>query len=154
MASKGRASPDRADQDEDAALRLWIRLVRLANGLQKDVDRRLRRDFGQSLARFDVLSQLYRVPDYALSVGELSSSLLTPTNNITRLIDRMQRDGLVARALNETDRRSVRIVATRRGVETFEAMARQNREWINRAFGDLSGARKQRLLSALQQINL
>ncbi len=123
---------------EEQTLRLWIQIVRLANGLQKDVDSRLRREHGQSLARFDVLSQLHRAAEHQLSVGLLSASLLTPTNNITRLLDRMENDGLLVRRLSETDRRSFTVEATQAGLTLFKAMADDNRRWINDAFAMLS----------------
>ncbi len=123
---------------EEQTLRLWIQIVRLANGLQKDVDSRLRRQYGQSLARFDVLSQLHRAAEHQLSVGQLSASLLTPTNNITRLLDRMENDGLLVRRLSDTDRRSFTVEATRQGLALFTSMADDNRRWINDAFAMLS----------------
>ena len=124
---------------EELTLRLWIQVVRLANGLQKDVDSKLRKTHGQSLSRFDVLSQLHRAEHHQMSIGQLSASLLTPTNNITRLLDRMERDGLLERRLSEHDRRSFTVSATREGLSLFSAMAEDNRQWITEAFSSLSG---------------
>ncbi len=137
---------------EELSLRLWIQIVRLANGLQKDVDRRLRKEFGQSLARFDVLSQLDRIDGHEMPVGQLSASLLTPNNNITRLLDRMERDGLLTRALSESDRRSFRVRATDEGLRVFRAMADENREWIARAFEGLGAERMDALSGALRDV--
>ncbi|MEL7028867.1 MAG: MarR family transcriptional regulator, partial [Pseudomonadota bacterium] len=116
--ARGRA---RADQ----SLRLWIEIVRFANRLQRDIDARLRQTHGQSLARFDVLSQLERA-QRPLTVGELSAQLLTSTGNITGLLDRMERDGLLTRALSTTDRRSFLVEATPDGLDLFREMARDN----------------------------
>ncbi len=134
---------------EEQTLRLWIQIVRLANGLQKDVDSRLRREHGQSLARFDVLSQLHRADEHQLSVGQLSASLLTPTNNITRLLDRMENDGLLKRRLSDTDRRSFTVEATKQGLALFKTMADDNRGWINDAFSKLAASDLNALSKAL-----
>ena len=109
-------------------------------------------DDNHSLARFDVLSQLDRVDGHEMPVGQLSASLLTPNNNITRLLDRMERDGLLTRALNESDRRSFRVCATAEGLRTFRAMADENRDWIARAFEGLGAERMRALSGALRDV--
>ena len=138
---------------EELTLRLWIQVVRLANRLQKDVDTSLRKSFGQNLTRFDVLSQLERVSDNQVSVGQLSGSLLTSTTNITRLLDRMAADGLVVRELSKTDRRSFVVRATRKGLELFKAMASANAAWIGEAFESISDKKMVTLEAALHAIS-
>ena len=142
-----------ASASEESSLRLWIQVVRLANGLQKNVDQRLRKQFGQTLARFDVLSQLGRVTEHELPVGQLSARLLTPTNNITRLLDRMERDGLVVRTLSETDRRSFNVKATPEGLSIFDAMATENRQWISEVFEHLPTSQMDGLADVLRSIS-
>jgi len=142
-----------ASASEESSLRLWIQVVRLANGLQKNVDQRLRKEFGQTLARFDVLSQLSRVAEHELPVGQLSARLLTPTNNITRLLDRMERDGLVVRTLSETDRRSFNVKATPEGLSIFDAMATENRQWISEVFEHLPTSQMNGLADVLRSIS-
>jgi len=138
---------------EELTLRLWIQIVRLANRLQKDVDTSLRKSFGQNLTRFDVLSQLERVPDSQLPVGQLSTRLLTSATNITRLLDRMEADGLLVRKLSKTDRRSFVVCATSKGLELFKAMASANADWISQAFEAISDEKMSFLESSLHAIS-
>ncbi len=138
---------------QDHALRLWIQIVRFANGLQKDVDTKLRKSHGQSLTRFDVLSQLERVPDHRLSVGQLSSRLLTSATNITRLLDRMEGDGLLVRKLSKTDRRSFVVCGTPKGIQLFQEMAAANSDWVNQAFESISDENMVLLESTLHSIS-
>ena len=119
------------------ALRLWIQIVRFANGLQRDIDAKLRQSHGQSLSRFDVLSQLERAEDATLSVGQISKQLLTSAANITGLLDRMERDGLIRRSLSEADRRSFLVTATDEGLAVFRKMAVDNAGWVSEAFAHL-----------------
>jgi len=135
--SRSRSPAARRDEQ---SLRLWIQIVRFANGLQRDIDQRLRQSHGQSLARFDVLSQLERADGAPLTVGELSHRLLTPATGITRLLDRMERDGLIERRLSETDRRSFLVTATELGLDTFRTMAANNAVWVREAFAHLQPA--------------
>ena len=139
---------------EELTLRLWIQIVRLANHLQKDVDTSLRKSFGQNLTRFDVLSQLERVPGNQLSVGQLSSRLLTSATNITRLLDRMEADGFLVRKLSKTDRRSFVVCGTPKGLKLFKAMASANAAWISQAFEAVSDEKMVSLESALHAISI
>ena len=140
------------DEREELTLKLWIQVVRLANKLQKDVDSRLRQEFGQNLTRFDVLSQLERVPKTELPVGQLSASLLTSTSNITRLLDRMEADGLLVRRLSKTDRRSFVVSATPKGLSLFRNMALANARWIKDAFVAIDSNKMVALEKALRVI--
>ncbi|MBM4361328.1 MAG: MarR family transcriptional regulator, partial [Deltaproteobacteria bacterium] len=56
-------------------------------------------------------------PGGRLSVGEISERIRAQNSTVTGIIDRMERDGLVARRRSENDRRVVHIELTRRGKE-------------------------------------
>ena len=43
-------------------LRLWIRLLRAVHVIEGELRERLKRDFGSTLPRFDVMAALYREP--------------------------------------------------------------------------------------------
>ena len=53
----------RLAHDDHEALRLWLRLFTSTTMVQRTVDSALKREFGSSLPRFDLLAQLHRAPD-------------------------------------------------------------------------------------------
>ncbi|HOP20251.1 MAG TPA: hypothetical protein PK585_09235, partial [Amphiplicatus sp.] len=57
------------------AVRAWLQLLRIAGGLKKSMDARLRGRFGVSISRFDVMSALERAGADGLRAGELSQRL-------------------------------------------------------------------------------
>ncbi len=59
-----------------------------------------RRSHHQSLTRFDLLSQLYRIGDDWVAIGEIASKLMASGGNITGLLDRMVADDLIERRAN------------------------------------------------------
>lgn len=119
------------DRREQKAVRLWLELLRCAKTMETRFASRLRRNFGQSLTRFDALSQLYRAQDKTLPVTVLASRLLASSSrNITGLIDRMASDGLVVRLPNPDDRRSFIVRLTRKGCDLFEEMAIEHGHWV------------------------
>lgn len=110
---------------------------------------RMRRTHGQSLTRFDVLSQLDRLEDKRAPVGELARRMLVSSGNITALLDRMEEEGLVERRASPNDRRSQQVLVTRRGAKLFDSMVRDHARWVNRALGDISSREKERLIDLL-----
>jgi len=73
---------------------------------------RFRRDLaaaGLSLEQFDVLVHLAWAPSGTLPLHELTASMVVADalsrSGITRLLDRMDRDGLITRTVSTTDRR-------------------------------------------------
>lgn len=94
------------------ALSLWLRLLKV-HGL---VLREARRSVGPELTlpRFDVMAQLAR-SDEGLTFVDLSRRLLVTAGNLTGIVDRLVRDGLVARSTDRADRRARRLRLTPAG---------------------------------------
>ena len=85
----GLAKPDETfdtqDEPDHDALRLWLRLFTCSTMIAQHVGSALKREFGSSLPRFDLLSQLDRAPG-GLRMGELSERTLSTGGNITWLV--------------------------------------------------------------------
>ena len=116
------------------SLKLWIELIRYSSKLEQIIDDNLRQNFGQNISRFDVLSQLERENGNGLTVGELAQRLIASKGNITGLLDRMKKDGLVSRAEKPEDRRSFQINITKKGLKLFNKMADSNAKWVAQSF--------------------
>lgn len=77
---------------------------------------------GLNGASFDVLATLRRSgPPYALSPGDLLETMMITSGTMTNRIDQLEKAGLVARAHNPEDRRSVIISLTDKGFATIDA---------------------------------
>lgn len=150
---KVRAIEESYSARERRVLRLWLRLVRTSRRVEADVSAQMHRTFGVRFVRFDILSQLYRAPDNALSVGDLGASLLTPSGNISALLDRMEADGLVRRVADPDDRRRYLIRLTEKGLESFAEMAKANAEWVSGAFAAIDDETLDRLHDELGSID-
>ncbi len=130
-------------------LRLWLQMIRCAKVIERGLNARLRRHHAQSLSRFDVLSQLRRAPGNCLAVGRLSSQLILSNANITRLLDRMEQDGLIKRSFLRSDRRGVEVALTPAGATLFDAMAADHARWLEEIFADLPVTKQQKLHTLL-----
>jgi len=142
----------RIRDNDHAALKLWLRLLTCTTQIEDEVRRRLRSRFNVSLARFDYLAQLYR--HGGLRMGDLSRYLMVTGGNVTGLTDELERDGLVQRGINESDRRACIVKLTPLGRSTFEGMAKQHEQWIVELFDSLEPAAMQRLYTQLGELRV
>jgi len=146
--------PDRESalaSDTKLELKVWLRLLTCATLIERDVRQNLRERFDTTIARFDLLSQLDRTPK-GLTMGELSSRLMVTSGNVTGLTDALVREGLVSRAPEPGDRRSLRIRLTSAGKQFFDAMTPVHERWIDRLMAGLTRAEMAHLLELLGKL--
>jgi DNA-binding MarR family transcriptional regulator len=79
---------------------------------------------GLSESRLHVLVALYHTPDRRRPLGELAEILNVVPRTVTDVIDVLERDGLITRVPDPTDRRSVHALLTEGGLERVEAIKR------------------------------
>jgi DNA-binding MarR family transcriptional regulator len=146
--------PDRESalaSDTKLELKVWLRLLTCTTLIEREVRQKLRERFDTTIARFDLLSQLDRAPK-GLTMGELSSRLMVSNGNVTGLTDALLREGLVSRAPEPGDRRSLRIRLTHAGKQFFDAMTPVHERWIDRLMMGLTRAEMAHLLELLGKL--
>lgn len=77
-----------------------------------------------SLASYDVLVQLAEAPERRLRMTELADAVLLSRSGVTRLVDRLERVGLVSRGPVEGDGRGVAAQLTEDGLSRLRVAAR------------------------------
>ncbi len=127
----------RLGEGDHDALRLWLRLFTCSTMIEREIGAALKREFGSSLPRFDLLAQLERNPD-GLRLGALSERLLVTGGNVTWLVNSLEADGMVSRRRAPEDGRVWIVALTPEGRRTFASMARAHERWIARLIGELS----------------
>lgn len=146
--------PDRESalaSDTKLELKVWLRLLTCTTLIEREVRQKLRERFDTTIARFDLLSQLDRAPE-GLTMGELSSRLMVTNGNVTGLTDALLREGLVNRAPEPGDRRSLRIRLTHAGKHFFDTMTPVHERWIDGLMTGLTRAEMAHLLELLGKL--
>ncbi|MBN9425155.1 MAG: MarR family transcriptional regulator [Burkholderiales bacterium] len=138
----------RLQSHDHAALKLWLRMLACTTQVEAEIRRRLRAQFGISLARFDYMAQLYRHRD-GLKMKALSRFLMVTGGNVTGLTDELERDELVTRESDPNDRRAWLVRLTPKGRRIFETMAAEHERWILELFGGLDEKTIQQLHHSL-----
>ena len=81
--------------------------------------------FGLSEGRFQLLVRLKHQPSGRFAMGELAEMLDVSPRTVTGLVDNLERDGLVKRVDDPTDRRSVYAELTDQGRERIDTLWRE-----------------------------
>ena len=122
------AQPDGGSPTKEI-LRLWLRALTFTNLVEQRVRTRLRTDFDVTLPRFDVMAALYEAPE-GMSMGEVSRRLMVSNGNVTGIVERLEREGLIRRRTRLEDRRRQLVRLTESARDAFESMAGAHEEWI------------------------
>jgi MarR family transcriptional regulator, 2-MHQ and catechol-resistance regulon repressor len=102
---------------------------------------------------FEVLLRLARSDRQQLRMTDLAAQTQLSTSGITRVIDRMERDGLVGRTACPTDRRSSYAVVSAAGLGKLDEVLPGHVELIEHWFtGRLSKKQLEQLTSALRVV--
>jgi MarR family 2-MHQ and catechol resistance regulon transcriptional repressor len=106
-----------------------------------------------SAVEFEVLLRLARSPGRRLRMTDLAGQTSLSTSGVTRVVDRMDRDGLVRREACASDRRSSYAVITEDGVARLEEVLPGHlallQEWF---IGQLTPEQLTSLLESLRKI--
>ena len=143
----------RSVSDDHLSLRLWLRLLACSTDIETEIRKRLRAQFGITLARFDYLAQLHRHTD-GLRMSALSRYLMVTGGNVTGLTDELEKDGMVQRDAEPGDRRSVRVALTPKGRKVFERMASEHEGWVVELFGGIAEAERHQLYDLLGRLRV
>src|SRR5215510_4723139 len=107
----------------DALVAAWARLIRAREALVAAVERDLKAAGCPPLAWYDVLLELSRAENGRLRPFEIEQKTLLAQYNLSRLLDRLEKEGLVSREPCADDARGQWAVITEKG------RAAQARTW-------------------------
>lgn len=105
---------------DDASVTAWGLVLEGTNRVSGALGRQLEDEVGIPLTWFEVLLRLGRSPGQRLRMVELSRQISFSDSGLSRLADRMEKAGLIDRALCRTDRRGTEAVLTDQGVDTLQ----------------------------------
>jgi len=109
-------------------------------------------EIGLSLAKLAALHRLSEAGE-SLPLGQLAERLSCVKSNVTQLVDRLEADGLVARAADPNDRRSRLAVLTDAGRSAYEKGRRIQLDAEEALFGTLTAEESATLHTLLAKLN-
>ena len=101
---------------DDGRFHAWLNLIQTHSVVAARMEARLIAACGLSLAEHELLIRLAQSSDRELKMHDLSALLLLSRSGVTRLVDRLERRGLVTRRMSTEDRRVILTALTDDGV--------------------------------------
>ncbi|PRY46816.1 MarR family transcriptional regulator [Umezawaea tangerina] len=115
---------------------VWQSFLRAHARITRTLEAELIAEQRLSLAAYDVLVQLAEAPQHRLRMTELADAVLLSRSGVTRLVDRLERAGLVGRERADGDGRGIVAVLTPAGVERLRVAAGTHLAGVARHFAE------------------
>jgi len=125
-----------------------LNVVRTSAAMSDALDD-LFRPYGIGMTQYNVLRILRGAGPTGLCRNELRDRMLTRMPDVTRLLDRMEEAGLVARARDNDDRRMVSTRITDAGLRVLDQLDAPTAELHQRRLGHLSDEQLSQLIDLL-----
>jgi DNA-binding MarR family transcriptional regulator len=128
----------------------FLNLQRSADALMRGLAELLKRA-DVSPAQYNILRILRGAGRDGLSCGEIGGRMVTRDPDITRLLDRLERRGLISRARQRSDRRVVRVRITAEGAGLINPLDGPVKELHRQQLGQLGERRLRTLIRLLEE---
>jgi DNA-binding MarR family transcriptional regulator len=130
---------------------VFVTLQRAADALARQAER-LVKSQGLTPAQYNVLRILRGAEPEGLACSDVSDRMISHDPDITRLLDRMEKRGLITRQRQKDDRRVVKTRITPEGLDLLKALDQPIRDLHKRQFRYFPAARLKALAEMLDQI--
>lgn len=117
-----------------AELAAWRGFLRVHAALFRQLDAELEAAHGLPLTSYEVLINLQAAPGQRLRMADLADRALLSRSGMTRLVDRLERLGLLERDTCASDARGCFAVLTEAGVEWLRRARPTHLEGVRRLF--------------------
>jgi DNA-binding MarR family transcriptional regulator len=141
--SQQTATPSFTETELDA----WRGFLRSYATLVRDLDEELTERHGLPLSSYDVLVQLDEAPDGRLRMSGLADAVLLSRSGLSRLVTRLESQGLIERAECPNDARGSFAAITDEGRARLDGARATHRAGVRERFLDRLGEREQRQLA-------
>lgn len=138
--------------DADSILRAIRRIVKRVS----EHSRNLSKEVGLTVPQLLCLRVVGEIEDAQgdaeVTVALVAERVQLGAPTVSRIVDRLERAGLVVRERRAADRRKVCLSLTPAGLERFQALPRPLQDRFITRFAELTEQRRGELLGALQQV--
>ncbi|OAZ99587.1 MarR family winged helix-turn-helix transcriptional regulator [Halomonas sp. G11] len=118
---------------------VWQQLRNVFESVENQVAKAMQREHGLGLTEYRALKLLSIAPDAELRMQELALKLGLNQSSVTRLVERMERNGYTFRDVCPNDKRGVYTVLTKRGRQVQAEAGKDYDNFLESALDEVSG---------------
>jgi DNA-binding MarR family transcriptional regulator len=141
------ASPPSSSLEEQT----FVALLRTADRLQWRAAEMLKRH-GLSPTQYNALRILRGAGPEGLACSEVGERMINRDPDITRLMDRLQRRGLIRRSREQKDRRVIKTFITPAGLDLLKSLKGEVEDFHRQLLGPLGEERLEHLIRLLEAV--
>jgi DNA-binding MarR family transcriptional regulator len=145
-----RRQEEKDEETDSIEQKTYRALIRTASRLEAELNR-VFRPHELTGATYNILRVLEGAGDEGRSCGDIAERLIAEVPDMTRLLDRLERVGYVARERSKVDRRMVKVTITDRGLEVLKTLKEPVATFHRRQFGHLSEDKLHSLVDLLAE---
>ena len=131
--------------------RVFLALLKVADTLGQQAEQ-LTRAVELTGTQYNVLRILRGAGSEGLACRGIGDRMITHDPDITRLLDRLEKQGSITRERQKHDRRVVKARITPRGLQLLKPLDQPMRDLHKRQFRHMAGARLKTLYGLLEEI--
>jgi DNA-binding MarR family transcriptional regulator len=130
--------------------RTFLALLRLADGLSQECGQ-LIKTASLTGPQYNVLRILRGARPEGLACSGISDRMISHDPDMTRLLDRLEKRGLITRERQKDDRRVVRTHITEQGIQLLKPIDEPMRELHKKQFGRMSAKQLKSFFELLEE---
>jgi DNA-binding MarR family transcriptional regulator len=131
--------------------RVFVALLQTADSLGQDAEQLLK-SAGLTGAQYNVLRILRGAGPGGLPCSGIGDRMISHDPDMTRLLDRMEKRGVISRERQTDDRRVIKTRVTSQGLDLLKTLDQPVRELHKRQFRHMSAARLKILARLLEEL--
>lgn len=108
--------------------------------------------YSLSRTKFNALIHLYMTGDRGLTQSELSKKMLVSRANITSLIERLEKEDLVVRSNDPSDKRVFRVCLTDKAVMLMNFFLPIHNDYVHKVMSALDGEEREIFITLLEKL--
>jgi DNA-binding MarR family transcriptional regulator len=151
MSPKRTSAAGTPERETSLEAQVFVSLLRTADALARGAEALLK-PTGLSSTQYNVLRILRGAGSEGLACSEVGCRMISRDPDITRLLDRMESRGLIARTRGKQDRRVVKTRITAEGLRLLEKLDEPVRELHRRQLHHLPAGKLRQLSRLLEQV--
>jgi DNA-binding MarR family transcriptional regulator len=147
-------NPGMSEKIDEFHLAAWRAFLNAHAALIHQIEDDLEQAQRLPLSSYDVVLTLAEAPEHRLRMHEIAERVVLSRSGLTRLIDRLEKDGLLYRERCGDDRRGAYAVLSEKGLEALRRAWPVYAHGIQKNFASLLNDEEVRILtSALERVN-
>ena len=121
---------------DDAHAAAWIGLLETHKHLTRELEAELEAEHGLGISSMELLSRLARSEDRTMRLTRLAEAAGLSLSRVSRILDGLERRGLIERRADEVDTRAKKAFLTDEGLDLVRAALRTHFDGVERLFFD------------------